>query len=206
MMTQAMARSRLSGVIQAATTAALVAAFALTFDFSAAKAAEAECKAMAEALLANAKIPYHSYTTMAFEYSAPIGEARRKLAMPSSQESEAIFTGTHLFLKLPTGKWVDSRISTEALQEQVRAAASKFADCQRLADETISGELNAVYTAQSSDEKHTMTTKIWIAVDRGLPVRSETDIGVMEAPGQAVMHQHVSTRSTYGDVQAPDVN
>ena len=134
-----------------------------------------------------------------------MAEAQRKLAMPREQQSEAIFTGTGLFLKLPTGKWVDTHMSPDALRDQIRAAVGKFGDCQRLADETTGGETEAVYLAQSADEHKSFTTKIWDTADRGLPVRSETDIGVMEAPGQALVHQHVSTRSTYGDVQAPKV-
>ena len=195
---------RRSRLVNAAATAAVAAVLAAPLSNPAA-AAEAECKAMAAALLANTAVPYHSYTTTAFEYSAPVAEAERKLHMPREQQSEAIFTGTGLFLKLPTGKWVDTHLSPDALRDQIRAAVGKFSDCQRLADDKTGGGTEAVYLAQSADEHKSITTKIWVTADRGLPVRSETDIGLMEAPGQAVVHQHVSTRSTYGEVQAPKV-
>lgn len=170
-----------------------------------AAAAPAECQAVTDALLANTKAPYHSATSITFDYTAPVAEAQRKLTMPRTQDTEAIFTGTSLFVKLPTGKWVDAHVTAEAMQDQVLTAIAKMSGCERLADEPIGGEPAAVYIAHSSDEKHVVTMKFWIAADRGLPVRTDADIGVMEAPGQIVVHQHVSTHSTYGDQQAPKI-
>ncbi len=121
------------------------------FAGSVAQATEADCKAVTAAMLANTKTPYHSFTTIAIDYAAPMAEARRKMGLPTSQESEAIFTGTDLFLKLPTGKWINAHTSADKLLEQIRAATAKFSDCERLADETMEGGLRSVYTAHSDD-------------------------------------------------------
>jgi hypothetical protein len=206
MMTRALSKRRLASACRRVFLhLTLAAGVAAAFASSAAQATEADCKAIADAMIANMKTPYHSYTTIAFEYAAPVAEARRKMGMPTSQESEAIFTGTDLFLKLPTGKWFNTHAPIEDVLAQVRTATGKFGNCERLADETLDGGIRSVYTAHSSDGKHQVTTKIWVATDRGLPVRSETDIGVMEAPEEAVAQQHIVTRSEYGDVQAPEI-
>jgi hypothetical protein len=183
-------------------------AFAMGLAFAACPAAhgaEADCKAVADAMIANTKTPYHSYTTITIEYAAPLEEARRKMGMPTSQESEAISTGSDLFVKLPTGKWIDTRTPADRVLEQVREATSKFGKCERLADETVEGRLHQIYVAHSDDAEHRVTTKIWISADRGLPGRTETDISVMETPDEAVARQHIVTRSDYGDVRAPEV-
>jgi hypothetical protein len=165
-------------------------------------ASEEDCKAMVDALVAAAKTPYHSFTTMRIEYTAPVAEAQRKMNMPRAQESEAIFTGTAVYFRLPTGKWVDPKMSGETMLESVRSSGSTFANCERLADETIDGHALAVYSEHSEDAKHLVSVKLWIG--GGLPIRSETDIGEGAATGEALAHQHVSTRSEYGEVKAPD--
>ena len=170
-----------------------------------AAAAPAECQALTDALLANAKTPFHSTTNITYEYTAPVAEAQRKMKMPQAQESEAIFTGTNLFLKLPTGKWVDAHATAEGMREQVGPAVAKWSGCERLADETLDGAPTAVYVAHSSDDRHVTTMKFWVATDRGLVVRTDADVGVMEAPGQVVAQHHMSTRTTFGDQQAPAV-
>jgi hypothetical protein len=167
-------------------------------------AASTECQAVSDALLANAKTPYHSTTSMTFEYTAPVAEAQRKLAMPHAQDTETIFTGKALFVKLPTGKWVDTHATADTMQEQVRRSIAKIGGCEHLADEQIDGEPATVYVAHSSDDKHVVTMKFWIAAGRGLPLRTEADIGATQA-GQVVMRQHVSTHTAYGDQEAPKI-
>jgi hypothetical protein len=185
--------------------AALALAVLLSIQATAPAAADpAECQAVTDALLANAKTPYHSTTSMTFEYTAPVAEAQRKMAMPHSQDTETIFTGAALFVKLPTGKWVDTHATSDAMQEQVRRSVAKIGGCEHLADEQIDGEKTSVYVGHSSDDKHVVTMKIWIAADRGLPLRTDADVGALQA-GQVVMHEHVSTHTTYGDQQAPAI-
>jgi hypothetical protein len=171
----------------------------------AAHGADADCKAITDAMLANTKSAFHSYTTITIEYAAPADEARRKMGMPASQDSEAIFTGKDLYVKLPTGKWINAQTPPDKMRDQVRDATAKFNNCERLADETVGGHAQRVYATHSEDTKHQVTTKIWVTAD-GLPVRSETEIGVMEAPNEAVARQRVVTRSEYGDIHAPQVN
>jgi hypothetical protein len=167
-------------------------------------ASEADCKAIVDALVAAAKSPYHSFTTIRIDYTAPVAEAQRKMNMPRTQDSEAIFTGSALYLKLPSGKWVDPKISGEAMLEGARSSGSKLANCERLADETIDGHTLAVYSGHSADAKRLVSLKLWI--ESGLPMRSETDIGEGAATGEALAHQHVSTRSEYGEVKAPAID
>ena len=52
-------------------------------------------------------------------------------AMPAIK-TETIFTGTDIFVKLPSGKWQNMHAAIDQLKDRVRQTADSFTECQRL--------------------------------------------------------------------------
>lgn len=167
-----------------------------------ASADDAACKGLAGAMLANTQTPYHSIGTISFDISGGTGGAG-DANMSKSLSTETIFTGTDIFVRLPSGKWQNVHASLDDLKERVRHTADTFTDCQRLGDETADGKSLAVYTGSSKNDKAVVTTKVWVAPDRGVLVRTETDMtGLPQADG-SIRHQHLALRYDYNDIKAP---
>jgi hypothetical protein len=165
---------------------------------SAARADDAACKGIADAMLTNAKTAYHSVGTISFDPKDPPIPGND--AMPAIK-TETIFTGTQIFVKLPNGQWKDVHANIADLLTKVKDSASAFNDCTRLPDETADGKTMAVYTGTDKTDTMTVATKIWTA--NGTLQRSETDIGGPTAPDGKVRHQHLSLRYDYADIKAP---
>jgi hypothetical protein len=171
------------------------------FGIGAARADDAACKGIGDAMLMNSKTPYHSVGTIAFDpKDPPIPGAG---VMPSIK-TETIYTGTKVFVKLPTGQWKDINANIADLQTKVKDSASSFNDCTRLPDEKADGKTLAVYTGGDKTDTMTVSTKVWVA--DGTIQRSETDIGGPTAPDGKVRHQHLSLRYDYADIKAPATN
>jgi hypothetical protein len=165
-----------------------------------ARADDAACKSLGDAMMANTKTPYHSVGTMSLDTS---GGANTASNTSQSLPTETIFTGTDIFVKLPNGQWQNVHAPLDELKARVRASADSFKDCQRLADETADGKSLAVYTGSAKTPNVTVTTKVWVSPDRGTLMRSETDMmGVPQADGQ-VRHQHLTMHYDYNDIRAP---
>lgn len=176
------------------------AAALLGFCGASARADEAMCKGLADAMMANAHTPYHSIGTISFAVSGvgPDGADATK-----SLTTETIFTGTEVFVRLPSGKWQNVHASLDDLRARVRKNADSFTDCRRLADEAADGKTLAVYTGSAKSQTMSVTTKVWVAPDRGVLVRSETDMTGMPDANGAVRHQHLALRYDYDDIKAP---
>jgi hypothetical protein len=171
------------------------------FGIGAARADDAACKGIGDAMLMNSKTPYHSVGTISFDpKDPPIPGAG---AMPAIK-TETIFTGTKVFVKLPTGQWKDINANIADLQTKVKDSASSFNDCTRLPDEKADGKTVAVYTGGDKTDTMTVSTKVWVA--DGTIQRSETDIGGPTAPDGKVRHQHLSLHYDYADIKAPATN
>lgn len=183
--------------------AAAVAAglFSLGLFCGAARAEDA-CKGLADAMIANAKTPYHSIGTIT---TIPLAQQKPGDApvVPQSQSMETIFTGTAIFVHLPDGKWQDVHASLDDLRERVRQSAESFTDCKRLSDETKNGTTLAVYTGNSKGQERTVSTKVWVAPDRGVLVRSETDLGAAPGPDGGMVFQTIAIDYDYKNIQAP---
>jgi outer membrane lipoprotein-sorting protein len=65
--------------------------------------------------------------------------------------------------------------------------------CRYLNDELVDGEMAAVYSLHDVSPKATSDSKIWISKTKGLPLRTDTDLG----------KSHVSMRYEYGNVKPP---
>jgi len=166
-----------------------------------ARADDAACKSLADAMLTNAKSPYHSVGTITVEAAQPAAGA--SIDPPKTVNTETIFTGKQIFVKLPSGKWQDVHASLDDLQDRVRKSADNFTDCQHLADETVDGKTLAIYTGENKNDVLTVSTKVWVASDNGALVRSETEMTGPSAPDGKIRQQHLALRYDYSDIKAP---
>ncbi len=167
-----------------------------------ARADDTACKSIADAMLANTQTPYHSVGTISLDMSGGVTDAKNP---PQSSSSETIFTGTDIFVKLPSGQWQNVHAPLDEVKARVRASADSFKDCQRLADETADGKSLAVYMGSAKTPNVIVTTKVWVAADRGVLVRSETDMMGLPQPGGQIRHQHLTMHYDYNDIKAPPV-
>jgi hypothetical protein len=163
-----------------------------------ARADATACKGLASALLTNAETPYHSASIITFNPTATAGDMGTNPQPPTSQTSETIFNGKAIFVRFGSGKWQLIHASLDKLKELVRLNAESFTDCRRLGDETVDGATLAVYEGHRVSQKLVVaTTKVWVAPDRGVLIRSETDIIGGSAPRNVVIHYE------YKDIAAP---
>lgn len=174
----------------------------LGFSCASARADDAACKGLASAMITNAKTPYHSIGTVTFETPAG-GSEDTGGALTKSITTETIFTGKDVFVRLPNGQWQNIHASLDDLQGKVQQSAESFTDCQRLGDETAEGKSLAVYTGTSKSDQMDVQTKVWIAPDKGVLIKSETDMSGPSAPDGKIRHQHLALRYDYNDIKAP---
>ncbi len=165
----------------------------------------AACKALADAMLANLKTPYHSYATITFAYAATVDEARRKMHLPNAQNSETIFTGQAAFFRLQPRKWQPLPGPLAQFQDSVRDSVTGLKNCAHLPDDAVNGEKASVYVGDSNPLNRLVQTKVWVSA-KGVPARTETDIEIGHTPGGDAIHQHISTRYEYGAIQAPSLD
>lgn len=163
-----------------------------------ARADDAACKGLSDAMMANTETPYHSVGTISMDIAGGGTNGASK-----SISSETIFTGTDIFVKLPSGQWQNVHASLDELKARVKASATSFTECQRLADETADGKNLTVYAGNAKTPNVAVTTKVWVIPDRGVLKRSETDLtGVPQSDG-AIRHQHLSMQYDYDNIKAP---
>lgn len=161
-----------------------------------ARADAAACKGLADALLTSANTPYHS--TSIITLNPTTGTEGAKAKAPTSQTSETIFTGKAIFVRFGSGKWQQIHAPLDKLKELVRQHAASFTDCQRLSDETVNGATLAVYAGHSVSQKLVVATMTaWVAPDRGVLIRSETDVTGGSMP------RHLVINYEYNNVAAP---
>ncbi len=176
----------------------------LGLGLAGARADDAACKGLADAMLTNAKTPYHSVGTISFDPKDP--PVPGSASAPSAIATETIFTGTQVFVKLPNGQWKDVHADLADLQSRVRQSATSFTDCAHLANDKVDGKDLAVYTGSDKTDTINVATKVWVTPDSDALVRSETDIAGPTAPDGKVRHQHLSLRYDYNDIKAPAVS
>jgi hypothetical protein len=168
---------------------------------TAALADEAACKALGSAMLVNSKTPYHSVGSITFDPKDPPIPGGKGL--PAAIATETIFTGTQVFVKLPSGQWKDVHANLADLQSRVKQSAANFNDCTHLPNDKVDGKELAIYTGADKTDTMNVATKVWVAPDTGTLMRSETDIGGPTAPDGKVRHQHLSLRYDYSDIKPP---
>lgn len=169
-----------------------------------ARADDAACKGLADAMLTNANTPYHSVGSISFDPKDP--PVPGSAGLPKTVPTETIFTGTQVFVKLPNGQWKDVHADLVDLRSKVRQSATSFTDCAHLPNDTVDGKDLAVYTGADKTDTMNVSTKVWVAPDNGALIRSETDIAGPTAPDGKVRHQHLSLHYDYADIKAPASN
>jgi hypothetical protein len=142
-------------------------------------AAQGDCKLAFDAGSKVLDTPAHLYSTM------NIGG--------TTQTVESIYAAGAIYLKFG-GKWSPSPITMQETKEltQKNRQNSK-ATCRYLNDESVSGEMAAVYSVHEESPKGKVDSRVWISKAKGLPLRMETDVDKF----------HSSTRYEYGNVKPP---
>jgi predicted dithiol-disulfide oxidoreductase (DUF899 family) len=142
-------------------------------------AAQGDCKLLMDAGMKVFDTSNHAYTTM-------------NLA-GTPQTAESIYAGGKVYVKY-NGKW-----STGSTTQEIKELAEKNrrinkTTCQYLRDESVNGEMATVYSMHDVSPKGTTDSNCWISKAKGLPLRTDVDLG-----GKS----HMSTRYEYGDVRPP---
>ncbi|HTJ02109.1 MAG TPA: hypothetical protein VL492_04910 [Methylovirgula sp.] len=165
---------------------------------------DASCKALETAILANSKAPYHSYTKIQFTYAAMMTVAHRNLKLPEEQQSETIFTGDAVFIRLVPRKWQAMPGTVAQFQASIKDSVTGLKDCKSFPDEKVDGVDAKVFQGSASPQNRLVQTKVWVGPE-GLPLKSETDIEVGHSPGGDMVHQHLTTRYEHGKIEAPSL-
>ncbi|MGH8212608.1 MAG: hypothetical protein ACREPP_05185 [Rhodanobacteraceae bacterium] len=145
-----------------------------------ARADDASCKPLSDAMIKAASTPYHEFTTAG-------GESFEKI-----YTTKALYIGSH-------GHWMKTDASPQILLDALRQSGAAFTECKALRTETVDGQAATVYAAHEhlasiGEDDH---SQIWIGNANGLPLKSESD------SQRAGRTSHVSAHFTYGNVQPP---
>lgn len=111
-----------------------------------------------------------------------------------SQSMEEIYAAGAIYVNV-AGKWSAGQMTTQDMKamEQKNIKTNK-STCRYLHDEPAYGEVAAVYSVHEEGPTSKSDSQVWISKAKGLPLRSEVDLGDKN---------HVSTRYEYGNVKAP---
>jgi hypothetical protein len=153
-----------------------------------------------------------SHHAMAADSCQPLQNAAAKLATTPTHiyattvnsgtdnkptTTEMIYTKGAVYGKVG-GSWMRTNLTPQELvaQEQEK---QKNGSCRYLKDESVAGEMAAVYSERSQSGE--AQAQLWISKSSGLLLREEMDIG-SGSPGHPT---HMSMRYEYANVQAPKI-
>ncbi len=145
-----------------------------------ARADDASCKSVSEAMTKMAGTPYH------------------ETAITGGKSFEKIYTTTALYLG-SDGHWLKTPATPQTLLHATRESGLVFSDCKALRADSVDGQAATVYAAhyRTTAPASNSDAQIWIADASGLPVQTEAD---GQAEGRKV---HTSTHISYSNVQIP---
>jgi hypothetical protein len=157
-----------------------------------ARAADTGCKPATDALARMVHTPVHVYTTVtgaAFTGGKPMS-------------TESIYVGGAIYVRI-NGAWRHSALGVADVekQQQKNEREAQELRCRYLRDETVNGEIAAVYSLHQLAAGATVDSSTWISKATGLPLRTEADMDV----GGKLGKSHQSTRYEYRGVAAPAV-
>jgi hypothetical protein len=176
----------------------------LGLGLSTAHADDAACRGLANAMIKNSKTAYHSVGQIAFDPKDPPAPGTTIAAKPLP--TETIFTGSQVFVKLPSGQWKDIHAVISDLQGRVESSAASFNDCKQLPDDKIDGKTYSVYWGEDKTDTVTVETQVWISADTGTLARTKTEIAGPTAPDGKIRHQLITLSYDYADIKAPAVS
>jgi hypothetical protein len=141
-------------------------------------AAQGDCRLVFDAASKAFDTPAHLYVT------TNIGG--------TAQTAEMIYAASAIYVKFG-GKWSLSTTMQEMKELEQKNRQNSKATCRYLHDESVNGEMAAVYSVHSESPKGKVDSKIWISKAKGLPLRQEDDVDKV----------HNSMRYEYGNVKPP---
>jgi hypothetical protein len=175
--------------------AALALGLVLTEPAGKAQATQGGCQAVDDAMNKVMTVPTHIHTAM-----SPILSNGSTPRPSDTIHNETIYVGGSAYVRV-SGKWSRSEWTPQRImkQEQENRQQSKYT-CRYLRDESVNGEVAAVYSTHSerSHPEAKSNGQIWISKSKGLPLRHEMDIDAGEG-----IKQHHSTHYEYTDVRPP---
>ncbi len=152
-----------------------------------ARAMDATCKPVLDAMAKRLATPSHAYAT---EVGAHGGKPETK---------ESIYAGGAIYIQYK-GKWIRSPISIQEMrkQEEENVRNAKAMTCRYLRDETVNGEAASVYHSQAETAGGKSDATLWVSKRTGLPLRSENNIDTGDGD-----KMHMAIRYDYTDVRPP---
>jgi len=172
---------RLAG-LQLAPAAALFTALFLSIP---AMSADSACQPGLDAALKLLTVPVHLHSIAGL----PGGK---------SKSHETIYLNGAIYINLD-GKWMRSKMTAQDMlkleQENIRNSTMT---CRYLHDESVNGEVAAVYMAHSENPDVKADAQTWISKSKGVPLRTEEDLDTGYGD-----KQHMSIRYEYGNIQPP---
>lgn len=154
--------------------------------------AQSDCKPVHDATDNLNTVPSHGYQT----------ETNPARPGSDASSSEIIHTGGAIYVMMK-GKWKKSPMSSADMraQEEENWKTAKNVSCKYLRDESVNGQLAAVYKTHNENEDTKEDGQVWVSKSKGLVLREEEDVDIGGGD-----KRHISTRYEYGNVQAPAVS
>jgi len=154
---------------------------------SQARADDAACQAVIEAVIKQASVPVHQKITI--ESAAAPGKPI---------QSEVIHVGDTLYMQV-RGQWTARPYDRRKVAEDTRQVMLKAEhSCTRVRSEAVDGQTAELYSVQSKSATGNTDSQVWISSATGLPLRQHT---VVLEQGTTKMQHDV--RFDYANVQAP---
>ena len=152
-------------------------------------AAEDNCQPTYDAMSKVMTTPTHIYVTMT--------------AVPNNGDkpitAETIYAAGSAYVKV-NGKWTRGRMTLqEVMKKEEENRKNSKTTCRYLKDESVNGEIAAVYNTHSETGDIKSDGQIWISKSKGLPLRQEFDIDSGGPGGK----NHQSVRYEYANIQPP---
>jgi hypothetical protein len=164
-----------------------VFAAALGISWAPARADDAACQAVLQAVLKQAAVPVHQKVTV--ESAAAPGKP---------MQNEMIRLGDTLYM-LVGGRWMARPYDAAKAADDARQAMTKAEhSCTRVRSEALDSQPVELYSVQSKTATGGSDSQIWISTASGLPLRQ---IVTMLEQGTVKLKHEV--RSDYANVRAP---
>lgn len=158
---------------------------AFTLPAAAARADEAACKAVLDAIVKLATTPVRQKVSIE-------GAGGRVI------QSELIHLGDRMYMQLQ-GRWLAKPYDGQKIASDARQAMDKSEhSCTRAGSEAVEGQPALVYTIRSKTAQGSSESKVWISPSSGLPLRQHTT----QIEGAAAGGKH-DVLYDYKDVKAP---
>jgi hypothetical protein len=142
--------------------------------------AEVDCQLVLDATSKVFGIPAHLYITT--------------ITGGKTNLMEEIYAAGAIYVNID-GKWSPSPITMQEMKEMnQKNIHDNKTTCRYLRDELANGEAAAVYGVHNEGPRSKSDSQLWISKAKGLPLRSESDIGDKN---------HISMRYEYGNVKPP---